>query len=154
MESKVMSIIEGICAANNFLEYEYSPPKTVRACKALIDDFEEDIEEAFIKDKSDRENLICQEITKACAGVDMSSSKKPKDTADIDLSGEGEGDGKVVQKAVKFNPETGKVEPEKKPLKEGKTLSKSNKKKEKKKKTKSVSGKKERKKEKDQVCQW
>ena len=42
----------------------------------------------------------------------------------------------------KLNPETGKVEPEKKPLKEGKTLSKSNKKKEKKKKTKSVSGKK------------
>lgn len=139
-ESKVMSIIEEICAANNFLEYEYSPPKTVRACKALIDEFEEDIEKAFVKDKSNRLNLICHEITNACEGVDMSLTRTAKDTADIDLSGEG--DDRVVTKAVKFNPETGAVEPEKKPVKEGKTLSKSKRRKDKKKKDKLVSGRK------------
>ena len=35
-EVTVIELLESICSPPNFVEYEYSPPKTVAACKFLL----------------------------------------------------------------------------------------------------------------------
>lgn len=35
-ESKIMDMIEKICMPQNFVEYDYSPPKSQKACELLL----------------------------------------------------------------------------------------------------------------------
>lgn len=132
-ESKIMEIMENICKPPNFVEYEYSPPKTVKACEYLLENHEEDLESALVKQMKNVENLICYEYSKACEGIDPTKKNKDSKMADIDLSGsDGE---EVVSKTVKVDPTGGGVilDGEEKSAQakknEGKTLSKKSKKK-------------------------
>lgn len=83
-ESHVMEAMENICTPENFVSYEYSPPRSIRACRALMDEHEDAIEKAFTQRKQNMEQYICYEISKACEGVDMSGKTQ---TSDIDLTG-------------------------------------------------------------------
>jgi len=142
-EAKIIEVIENICAPPNFVEYDYSPPKTVKACEILLENHEEDLEAAFFKDASDVKKLICYEKSEACRGVDIENKSKPSKLADIDLSG------KDASKTVEIDPNNLRSSEKKVKTKEneGKTLTKKTK--AKKEKAKKETKKKETKKKSD-----
>jgi len=69
-ESNIVGIVENICSTRNFVSYEYSPPKMVESCRALLDLHEEQIEYDFlhrvpidkIYEKYCLETKICKEL--------------------------------------------------------------------------------------------
>lgn len=75
--------------------------------KRFLENHDEDIENTFTKNKSNKEKAICYELSHACDGIDT-TEKKPSDNADLNLSGGGEGES--VSQTVKINPNTGKAE--------------------------------------------
>jgi hypothetical protein len=133
----IVEAMEKICTNANFVTYQYSPPKTVKACNALMEDHEEDIETALRRNVEAIDKLICHEISGACNGVDLSN--KNTKFSDIDLTKDGQEDGSGA-KSVKIDPSSGKVVKEAKAKSEGKTLSKADKKKKTKKTKKSKKG--------------
>jgi len=80
-ELQVVEAMEDICQAKYFSKYHYSPPTTIKACKFLIEKYEEDIEQLLIEKTGDFENEVCYKMTKACEGVDR--SKKEKEDVDV-----------------------------------------------------------------------
>eukprot|EP00794_Sanderia_malayensis_P009027 gene9027-9994_t len=115
----IAEALEKVCKPLHFVSYDYSPPKTVKACNLLLEKHEDDIEAAFVKKaKKELEQEICYKISNACTNVDRSI--KPKDSADIDLTTNGET--RKVQKEFEFNAQSGTVEAK------AKTLSKKDKK--------------------------
>ena len=68
----VVEAMEKICTNANFVTYQYSPPKTVKACNALMEEHEDDIENALRKNVENLDQVICHEISEACKGVDVS----------------------------------------------------------------------------------
>lgn len=83
-EVKVIDAMEDICNLQNFGSYDYSPPKTGKACKYLIENYDEDIENIFVAETEDLEQKICYELTKACVGVDR--SKKEKEELEVKVN--------------------------------------------------------------------
>lgn len=132
-EAKIVELLESICSPPHFVEYDYSPPKTVAACKLLLENHEEDIEISLTKDRKDIEQYICHTLSGACEGVDMDDKKKPKDLADIDLTSNDGNSVKIDPSDPKFTKKGNENN--------GKTLSKKDKKKTKKPKKKSTNGK-------------
>ncbi|XP_066932315.1 uncharacterized protein [Clytia hemisphaerica] len=124
--SKIQDILETICEANRFVAYEYSPPKTVKACQLLLERHEEEIESALIREQKDLSEYVCRTLSGACNEIDTKEEKKPSKHADIDLK---------ENASVQIDPSTGKMTPKEK-KKSGKTISKKSGKKNKKKTTK------------------
>ena len=69
-EAAVMDELEDICTAQNFVTYEYSPPRTVKACKLLVGmkfDLVNNVKKVFVTnnifDKTEAVVLL-SEITK------------------------------------------------------------------------------------------
>ena len=108
-----MEILDNICEPNKFVSYEYSPPKTVNACKLLLENHEEDIEKALMKERSDLDQYICHEVSQARKGIDTSEKRDPSKNADIELKPDGDS---ASSTTISINPETGKVESKKKGL--------------------------------------
>lgn len=125
----VVEALEKICTPANFVSYHYSPPKTVKACKLLLESNEDEIETILMK-KGDIDVVahICNEISGACDGVDLSKDDRDAKFSDIDLTKDGDG---TTTKSVKIDPSSGEVVKEEKNA--GKTLSKPSKKKKQKK---------------------
>ncbi|XP_077980521.1 uncharacterized protein LOC144435777 [Glandiceps talaboti] len=76
-EMHVINAMDEVCHRDHFKAYDYIPPKMVKACQLLLDEFDEDIE-IFLKTHPRIENMekkFCYEISKACVGVDR--EKKP-----------------------------------------------------------------------------
>lgn len=123
----VVDALEKICTPSNFVSYKYSPPKTVKACKLLLENHEDEIEESLMKKENiDTINtLICNEISEACKGIDLDNESEDAKYSDIDLTKNDDG-----SSSVQVDPTTGKVVKEAKEKKnDGKTLSKKSKKK-------------------------
>lgn len=80
-ELQVVEAMEDICQAKYFSKYHYSPPTTIKACKFLIEKYEEELEQLLTKQSADYEKEVCYELTKACEGVDR--SKKEKEEMDV-----------------------------------------------------------------------
>lgn len=80
-ELQVVEAMEDICQAKYFSKYHYSPPTTIKACKFLIEKYEEELEQLLTKKSADYEKEVCYELTKACEGVDR--SKKEKEEMDV-----------------------------------------------------------------------
>lgn len=75
-ELQVVEAMENICQAKYFSTYDYSPPTTIKACKFLIENYEEEIEQFLSKNSKDSEKGICYKMTKACEGVDRTKKEK------------------------------------------------------------------------------
>ncbi|XP_065658348.1 uncharacterized protein LOC100204679 isoform X2 [Hydra vulgaris] len=87
---KIMEAIENTCLPQNFRAYEYSPPKTVKACELLFENHEEDIEKALSNSNGESiEKEICYKVSGACEGVNINEKQKRSQLADIDLTGDG-----------------------------------------------------------------
>jgi len=109
-ESKIMEILESICEPSNFVSYEYSPPKTVNACKLLLENHEEDIEKALMKNRNDLDQYICHEVSQACMGIDTTEKRDPSKNADIELQPSSDG---KTSTTISVDPETGEVKAKK-----------------------------------------
>ncbi|CAH3137260.1 unnamed protein product [Pocillopora meandrina] len=79
-ELQVVEAMEDICQTKYFSKYDYSPPTTVKACRFLIEKYEEDIEKLLMDKVDNTEQEVCYKLTKACEGVDR--SKKEKESLD------------------------------------------------------------------------
>ncbi|XP_015750956.1 PREDICTED: uncharacterized protein LOC107330939 [Acropora digitifera] len=75
-ELQVVEAMENICQAKYFSTYDYSPPTTIKACKFLIENYEEEIEQFLSKNSRDSEKGVCYKMTKACEGVDRTKKEK------------------------------------------------------------------------------
>merc|ERR1712080_274703 len=95
----VVEAMEKICSPANFREYQYSPPKTVKACEILLEEYDDEIEAALMKNKGDVVTSVCNEMSGACQGVEIDS--KDAKFSDIDLTKEGG--------TVQIDPSSGKV---------------------------------------------
>ena len=103
--SKIQDILESICEANRFVAYEYSPPKSVKACKLLLERHEDEIETSLIKEQKDLSDYVCNTLSGACKGIDTKEEKKPSNHADIDLKENASvqidpASGKMIQKGI------------------------------------------------------
>lgn len=108
--SKIGEILETICdSPNRFASYEYSPPKTVKACKLLMENSEDDIETAFIKNigGDNMVDHVCQQVTGACVGVNTKEKKRPSENADVELNSDGD---KMKSQTITIDPSSGKVQ--------------------------------------------
>ncbi|KAJ7386215.1 hypothetical protein OS493_010609 [Desmophyllum pertusum] len=85
-ELQVVEAMEDICQSKYFSSYDYSPPTTVKACRFLIEKYEEDIEELLTRKVKDSEQEVCHKLTKACEGVDR--TKKDKEPIDYRFNNE------------------------------------------------------------------
>ena len=83
-EVRVIEALEDICNLQNFGSYEYSPPKTGQACKFLIENYDEEIENSLVSESGDFEQRICYELTEACKGVDR--TKKEKEELEVNIN--------------------------------------------------------------------
>ena len=83
-EVRVIEAMEDICNLQNFGSYEYSPPKTGQACKFLIENYDEEIENSLVSESGDFEQKICYELTEACKGVDR--TKKEKEELEVNIN--------------------------------------------------------------------
>jgi hypothetical protein len=133
-ESDVMDAVAGICVSESFKIYDYPPPKMIKACQKVMDDHDEDVEQAFLRKPkltvADIEEIVCK---KPCKGVDrtappstMSSSNSPAQP-DVYM------DGVPIQTSTQAAPPSPKKKKKKKKGK-GKGKKKGKKKKKKKKK--------------------
>lgn len=75
-ELQVVEAMEDICQTKYFSKYDYSPPTTVKACRFLIEKYEEDIEQLLMDNVDNSEQEVCYKLTKACEGVDRSKKEK------------------------------------------------------------------------------
>ena len=83
-EVRVIEALEDICNLQNFGSYEYSPPKTGQACKFLIENYDEEIENSLVSESGDFEQKICYELTEACKGVDR--TRKEKEELEVNIN--------------------------------------------------------------------
>ena len=83
-EVRVIEALEDICNLQNFGSYEYSPPKTGQACKFLIENYDEEIENSLVSESGDFEQKICYELTEACKGVDR--TKKEREELEVNIN--------------------------------------------------------------------
>jgi len=127
----VIDALEKICIPANFVSYHYSPPKTVKVCKLVLENNEDEIE-TILKKKEDVDAVthICTDVTGACVGIDLTKDDKEAKFSDIDLT---KGGG-----SVQIDPSSGNVVKEDK--NDGKTLTKPSKKKKSKKSKRSTKG--------------
>ncbi|XP_068761439.1 uncharacterized protein [Montipora capricornis] len=75
-ELHVIEAMENICQAKYFSTYLYSPPTTIKACRFLLENYEEEIEQLLTKNSKDSETNVCYKMTKACEGVDRTKKEK------------------------------------------------------------------------------
>lgn len=75
-ELQVVEAMEDICQTKYFSKYDYSPPTTVKACRFLIEKYEEDIEQLLMDKVDNTEQEVCYKLTKACEGVDRGKKEK------------------------------------------------------------------------------
>lgn len=130
--SKLEEILSKICEPDKFMSYEYSPPKMTKACKLLIENHEDEVETAFIKnsekDSKKVAEFICgAEVSRACEGIDTTEKKQPSDNADVELKADASG--KRKSQTITIDPSSGKVKKQEEPQKKAKTMSKTDKKK-------------------------
>ncbi|XP_002735657.1 uncharacterized protein LOC100370109 [Saccoglossus kowalevskii] len=71
-EMHVMNSVDDVCDKDHFKAYEYIPPKMVKACKVLMDNHDEDIEQYLLTHPKyeDLEKHVCYDLSEACSEVD------------------------------------------------------------------------------------
>jgi len=117
----ITEALENVCKPYNFVEYQYSPPKTVKACQLLLERHEEEIESLLAKNIKDIESHICYDMSKACLNVDRSEKPETPDGVDVSING----DTKRSEIVYEMDPKTGEAKRSKEQVKkEPKTLSK------------------------------
>ncbi|XP_070580572.1 uncharacterized protein [Ptychodera flava] len=78
-EMHVINAMDEVCHRDHFGTYAYIPPKMVKSCRMLLDEFDEDVEKLLMTHPKleDMEKTLCYELSKACEGVDRSAKPKP-----------------------------------------------------------------------------
>ncbi|XP_067137132.1 uncharacterized protein [Centruroides vittatus] len=74
----IKSSLENLCAVDNFVVYRFSPPKMIKACNYVLENYREELEESLIsyykKYKTEKNLLLqeefCDRKIKACEGIE------------------------------------------------------------------------------------
>jgi hypothetical protein len=86
-----MEAMDDVCNPERYMVYEFPPPEMREGCEAFIMDWEEDVERALIQrdGRADVkgtavEEKVCQEISRACANVNVKDAPKMDDKIFVD----------------------------------------------------------------------
>ena len=79
--ARIVEKVHDVCQRENFLRFDYPPPKMLRACQTVVDGNDELIENTFAENPdmllSDIAKFICLEKTGFCEGVEANDPIKP-----------------------------------------------------------------------------
>ncbi|CAI2379379.1 unnamed protein product [Moneuplotes crassus] len=87
----VYSFTSTMCNQERYYIYDYPPPEMFESCIAFISNWEEEIEQAFMKrdTNEEMEQKLCYEITKACKIEDKEKEgEAPNVPPQIEINGQ------------------------------------------------------------------